>query len=56
MEQRQRARAAREAMREQRAKSRKLIVSVALKLHEKESQIQEVRFALRITCSSAEVA
>ena len=43
MEQRQRARAAREAMREQRAKSRKLIVSVALKLHEKESQIQEVR-------------
>ena len=42
-EQRQRARALREAMREQRAKSRQLIVSVALKLHEKEKQIQEVR-------------
>ena len=42
-EQRQRARALREAMREQRAKSRQLIVSVALKLHEKEKQIEEVR-------------
>ena len=45
-EQRQRARALREAMREQRAKSRQLIVSVALKLHEKEKQIEEVRQAV----------
>ena len=42
-ESRLKVRALREAMREQRAKSRQLIVSVALKLHEKEKQIDEVR-------------
>ena len=45
-ESRQKARALREALREQRAKSRQLIVSVALKLHEKEKQIEEVRQAV----------
>ena len=48
-ESRQKARALREALREQRAKSRQLIVSVALKLHEKEKQIEEVRLFFRFS-------
>ena len=46
-ESRQKVRALKDTMREQRAKSRQLIVSVALKLHEKEKQIEEVRPTLQ---------
>ena len=49
-ESRQAARALKQQMREQRERSRKLIVAVALKLQEKEGEIEKVRYLLIYKC------